>query len=265
MTECGGAIMGCYGSNGSALFSFTAGESALFAIESPTARDFELQMVEYEPVCFEGDCGPVEPDGGQPTEAQTAECLADAGKRGDPICAGVTCACTECPRAYDACGEAEGCTDVVQCMHDKSCIGVDCYTSGACRRLVDVQGGVSGPAFRTATALQACTLSHLCALPCSDEQADAGEASPPDAGPLCVPGRRVACACEGGASGTRRCNESGTTFAECVCAPPEVPEPASCDCSVGRRASPGGVALLLFGLTAGLAGLRRGHASRRYR
>jgi hypothetical protein len=272
-SDCLGEDRGCsYGDLTSHLFIGTAGQSQMFVIESQTARSVELEITEYGPICDNAPGEPVpegceitEPpaDAGKPPEEQTVECLSHANDRGDPTCAGVTCACTECPRVYDSCGEAEGCTDVVQCMHDKGCIGVDCYTSGACRRLVDSQGGVSGPAFRAATALQACTLSHLCTLPCAE--ADAGATSPPDAGPLCTPGRRVACSCEGGASGTRRCNESGASFTECVCSSPEVPEPASCDCNLGRRASSGGVALLLFGLIAGLAVRRGGHASRRYR
>jgi hypothetical protein len=258
LTDCREANSGCALGEGLQRdgyeFEMIAGETVTFLIES-TVHEFEVQIVE------EGPIGP-ERDAGGPTEEETAECLANAAKRGDPTCGGVSCACGACPRAYDTCGEAEGCGDVVQCMHDKSCIGVDCYTTGACRRLIDTRGGVSGPAFRAATALQACTLSHLCTLPCA--VADAGEALPPDAGPLCAPGRRVACSCEGG-TGTKRCNESGTSFSECVCSPREVPEPASCDCRVGRRASFGELALLLSGLVVGLAGLRNGHASRRRR
>lgn len=243
-------------------FHATAGERHVFVVEAERSRTFEVQIVEHVPTCPVPDCGPVpQEDAGPSPEEKTAECLANAAKRGEPACGGVACACGECPGAYDDCATSKDCASVLECMRDKDCIGTDCYLSGACRRLVDSLGGVSGDAFRSATALQSCALSHACSLPC----ADAGGSAVVDAGALCAPGREVACACAEGATGVKRCDDDGMAYGACDCTRRPAPESSSCDCRLGRGTSADLPTALLFGLAAGLLGRRRGsgHARRR--
>ena len=263
---------GCFSSTGrpvSYVFYVEEGQSVVLVVESTTAQSLEVTLKEFAPICDTPDCSPIEPvDSGKPNTEQTAQCLAGATDRGDPSCAGVTCACTECPGAYDDCGTEAGCAEVLECMQENRCTGVDCYTTGVCRRAIDARGGVSGEAFRAAAALQSCALSHLCALPCDLADASAPPPPPPDPGALCAPGRRVACECSDGKSGVKRCSDGGDGFGECDCSPPPpAPQESSCDCNVGRRTGPGAAGAVMLGLAAALAGLRgrSRHASRRRR
>jgi MYXO-CTERM domain-containing protein len=226
---------------------------------------YSLDITDVDPTCDSGDCAPIGPvtppahDGGV-TSAAAALCLANARARNDEICAGTECACSHCPQDYDDCGVIPGCNDIRACMTDRGCIGADCYISGQCRKVIDTNGSIGGPAFRAASGLQSCVLSLGCGLPCSrGGAADAGDSGAVDAGLACTPRRPVSCPCEGGVSGTKVCKADGSGFGQCVCdEPPLTPiNPGGCECSVGGRGAPAGAAFAVLGAAALLSSRRR--------
>jgi len=264
---CTGFEQGCSG--GSPSVSTQAdmqqGDAIVLLVETETvpADGVTIEITDQAPPtspCSGPFCPPPvsSPDSGTTGNDQgMTQCLQNATDRGEAVCAGTECACSHCPQDYDDCAVIPGCHDVRACMDGKRCIGADCYSSGACRTVIDAQGGISGAAFRAAAGLQSCSLTFACQLPCgAQKSSDAGGASP-DAGRLCAPGRAVACACEGG-TGTKTCAADGNGFGPCVCSS-GAPAPAAgggCGCHVSRTEGgwPGAV-----GLAAALAllGLRR--------
>jgi MYXO-CTERM domain-containing protein len=137
-------------------------------------------------------------------------------------------------------------------MDSKKCVGADCYSSGACRPVIDTYQGVSGPAFRAASGLQSCALTFDCTLPCPGSVPDAG-ASPDSGGRLCAPGREVACGCDGGSDGTKKCDVSGDEFGSCICGAEagtaaEKRDDGSCGCRLGGPSRAGGTALFAAAL-----------------
>jgi MYXO-CTERM domain-containing protein len=213
------------------------------------------------PFCPSGPPVSGTPDGGAPSDQGKSLCVANAKDRGEGVCDGTRCACSHCPQDYDDAMIIPGAKEIRACMQKESCVGAACYSSGACRTVIDTWGGVSGPAFHAVNALQSCALTFACQLPCGSG-ADAGvtDGGVPvvDAGRLCDPGRKVFCACEGGANGSKVCAADGSGFGECACAPePFTPVSASgCGCQIGGPVAPRG-ALLLAAVALGLAARRR--------
>jgi len=152
------------------------GESFVFVLNSndPTPGTLALRIQEVVPPCNDPSCMRLPGDAG----TLVTRCLDNAGRRGEPVCAAAECACRSCPNDYDDCAVVPNCRALFDCMKNSGCKGMDCYTTGACRDLIDSLGGSSGPAFAAARRLQACDGFFSCALPCAPvaSDADAGTA-----------------------------------------------------------------------------------------
>jgi len=121
-------------------FSANEGGAVLVIVEAGagfTGPAIELTVEEVtappQPGCEGGVCGG---DGGQGDRGK-ALCLGNARDRGEAVCAGVECACSHCGQDYDDCAVIPGCAALRECMAEKSCVGAECYTSGACRAVID--------------------------------------------------------------------------------------------------------------------------------
>ena len=264
---CAGYEMQCTqgdGDGGQMIFDAMEGQSLLVVVDTdgvPTGR--------YVVGVHEMTGGGPSADGGHVDETVASLCIDNAAARGEPVCdEGTRCACEHCPRDYDDCAVIPGCAAVRACMEDKGCIGADCYNSGACRSIIDTYQGVSGPAFRAGAGLQSCALTFDCKLPCPG--VDAGTTTSPDGGRLCAPGREVACACDGGGDGTKKCDASGNAFSPCGCGgadagtdagTPKDNDDSSCGCRIGKTPE-GHAAFAAFALALALTARRKRRTGR---
>jgi hypothetical protein len=120
--------------------------------------------------------GDTEEDDGEPVGDASFEtaCVAAAG--GDGLCAAYVC--QSCERPLDDCGNTAGCPEILQCVSDSGCIGLDCFCgdtplpacvagqgSGPCRdailsapggRVPDLVNPSGGPASDAALAVGQC-------------------------------------------------------------------------------------------------------------
>ncbi|HVU04204.1 MAG TPA: hypothetical protein VHE30_20745 [Polyangiaceae bacterium] len=243
---CSGSGNGC-ASGGAFQVQVAAGDEVVLVLDlgAATAPNVTLRVTDAPP-CSGLFCSPGGGGGGGDGGSHGSKdtCLSRASERGDEMCGGVECACEHCAQDYDDAAVVPGAGEIRACMAEKGCVGADCYNSGACRRAIDTNGGVSGAAFRAAAGLQSCALTYRCDVPCPREGGVHGssDGGVPDAGRLCAPGRVVTCTCEDGAVGDKTCDASGSAFGACSCgAEPAKPKASGgCSCDVARSGSPGG-------------------------
>lgn len=75
------------------------------------------------------------------------------------------CLCTECFEQFSQCRAEDGCAAIYQCISDANCIGLDCYTTGVCREVVEANGGIYGQAALDALAVFGCAEQAACLCP----------------------------------------------------------------------------------------------------
>ena len=61
----------------------------------------------------------------------------------DPTCS-AGCTCLYCAESMFLCGQHPDCVRILECAQENNCLGVDCYTSGACTSLIDHADGDAG-------------------------------------------------------------------------------------------------------------------------
>lgn len=234
------------------------GDVLTIIVESLSPGLFELSVTAPGP-CQGPLCAPGG-EAGAPNDQGKTVCLEAARARGEDLCSSVTCACSHCPRDYDDCAVIPGCREMSECFRSRECIGEDCYSPAACSGVISAYGGLSGPAFRAANALQSCDLGFSCGLPCGD----GGKGETPDAGAaVCSPGAEESCGCGDAGTGKQTCNEDGTGYSACRCAPRPAPkDDSSCDCTLARRDGSGAATALLAGLLAALSARRTRRSAR---
>lgn len=258
---CEGSSTNCYFGDERILGDLAAGESILLVLREPAGSSGERHVTITDmPDCDAPGPPPAvcvgEPDGGSPrfmdggrdATPNAARCLAESRAGAEATCAATECLCERCPSETTRCLDTSGCPEIRSCLDTDDCVGVACYNSGLCRALIDRTGGLSGQAFRAASALQNCALSVPCELTCPPPATDSGPSAPvaPDAGRLCAPARTVTCACDGG-TGTRACNAAGSAFGPCDCEPtpptPRAESDSGCGCRSARSPRPAGAPL----------------------
>jgi hypothetical protein len=74
------------------------------------------------------------------------------------------CLCGACFEQFSLCLAEDGCAAIYQCVRGANCSGLDCYTSGQCRDVVEANGGLVGPSALDALELFACANESAC--PC---------------------------------------------------------------------------------------------------
>lgn len=73
------------------------------------------------------------------------------------------CGCEQCPDEYDDCTDTDGCQDIMSCVDQSGCSGVDCYL-GPCQQVINQNGGPFGDAANAAQGLGQCRDAEGC--PC---------------------------------------------------------------------------------------------------
>ncbi|MCA9627340.1 MAG: hypothetical protein KC766_06730 [Myxococcales bacterium] len=75
------------------------------------------------------------------------------------------CSCVSCYDQLDTCIQDTGCTDIIDCVQTTGCSGFQCYQPGACRAVIDANGGLFGSSLNRVVQLTNCLNQSGC--PCN--------------------------------------------------------------------------------------------------
>jgi hypothetical protein len=70
------------------------------------------------------------------------------------------CLMSMCMTEYNTCQATTGCEEIVLCALMTGCTGIDCYMPGTCQAVIDMYGGIAGPATSAAIDLGNCAATN---------------------------------------------------------------------------------------------------------
>jgi hypothetical protein len=75
------------------------------------------------------------------------------------------CHCSACARPWRGCQADQGCAELSACIAASGCKGMQCFTEGPCRVVVNRRGGIGSDSFNLALQLHGCAESSGCSCP----------------------------------------------------------------------------------------------------
>lgn len=75
------------------------------------------------------------------------------------------CLCADCFQEYGDCVGDFGCPKILECIDEKGCSGLDCYTPDTCQKVIDKYGGPAGASVTYVTGLVECAAAASCPCP----------------------------------------------------------------------------------------------------
>ena len=85
-----------------------------------------------------------------------------AGFGGEPASC-QNCLVDSCGAEFLQCLQDVGCVAIILCAQNSNCQGLDCYTAGACKGVIDNYGGPAGPSMNELLKTLGCAVNAGCA------------------------------------------------------------------------------------------------------